>query len=77
MLTQPFEKGDVLFRQGDPSDSVLRICRGGVEILREVGDASVLLGHAREGEWLGEMGVMETAAAVRRHAPPRMALPRR
>lgn len=58
-MTQPFKKGDVLFRQGDPSDWVLRISRGDVEILREVGDASVLLGHVRDGEWLGEMGVME------------------
>jgi CRP/FNR family transcriptional regulator, cyclic AMP receptor protein len=30
-----------------------------VEVLREVGAATVLLGHVRGGEWLGEMGVIE------------------
>src|SRR5690242_106151 len=54
-----FRKGDVLFRQGDPSDCVLRVLRGEIEIVREVGATPFLLGHAREGEWLGEMGVIE------------------
>lgn len=54
-----FKKGDVLFRQGDASGHVLRVRSGEIEILREVGAASVLLGHVREGEWLGEMGVIE------------------
>jgi len=60
-MTAPrqFKKGDVLFRQGDPSDNVLRVRTGEIEVLREVGSAFVLLGHAREGEWLGEMGVIE------------------
>ena len=60
MTTQSqFKKGDVLFRQGDASDRVMRVGRGELEVLREVGAASVLLGHVREGEWLGEMGVIE------------------
>ncbi|MGO8915508.1 MAG: cyclic nucleotide-binding domain-containing protein [Stellaceae bacterium] len=54
-----FKKGDILFRQGDASDRVLRVRRGEIEVLREVGAASVLLGHVRDGEWLGEMGVIE------------------
>jgi CRP/FNR family transcriptional regulator, cyclic AMP receptor protein len=54
-----FKKGDLLFRQGDASDRVLRIRSGEIEVLREVGATSVLLGHVREGEWLGEMGVIE------------------
>lgn len=54
-----FKKGDLLFRQGDASDCVLRVRSGEIEVLREVGAASVLLGHVRDGEWLGEMGVIE------------------
>jgi CRP/FNR family cyclic AMP-dependent transcriptional regulator len=54
-----FKKGDLLFRQGDASDRVLRVRSGEIEVLREVGGASVLLGHVRDGEWLGEMGVIE------------------
>lgn len=59
VMPRPFKKGDVLFRQGDASDRVLRVSSGEIEILREVGAASVLLGHVRQGEWLGEMGVIE------------------
>lgn len=57
--TRRFREGEVLFRQGDVSDHVLQIRSGEIEILREVGAASVLLGHVRKGEWLGEMGVVE------------------
>ena len=55
-MTQQYEfrKGDILFRQDDVSDRVFRVSRGEVEVLREVGSASVLLGHVREGEWLGD-----------------------
>jgi CRP-like cAMP-binding protein len=56
---RPFRNGDVLLRQGDPSDCVLRVRSGEVQVLREVGDASIVLGHVRSGEWLGEMGVIE------------------
>jgi CRP/FNR family cyclic AMP-dependent transcriptional regulator len=55
-----FMKGDVLFRQGDASDRVLHVRLGDIEVLREVGAANLLLGHVRGGEWLGEMGVMES-----------------
>ncbi|MCI0600603.1 MAG: cyclic nucleotide-binding domain-containing protein [Beijerinckiaceae bacterium] len=54
-----FKKGELLFRQGDPSDGVLRVRSGEIEVLREVGKDTVLLGRAQSGEWLGEMGVIE------------------
>ena len=54
-----FKKGDILFRQGDVSYHVLRVRSGEIEVLREIGATSVLIGHARDGEWLGEMGVIE------------------
>jgi CRP/FNR family transcriptional regulator, cyclic AMP receptor protein len=54
-----FRKGDVLFRQDSAAEHVLRVVRGEVEVLREIGGASVVLGHVREGEWLGEMAVVE------------------
>jgi CRP/FNR family transcriptional regulator, cyclic AMP receptor protein len=60
-MTTPIEftKGDVLFRQDGTAEHVLRVIRGEVEVLREIGGASVVLGHVREGEWLGEMAVIE------------------
>lgn len=59
-----FKTGDVLFHQGDVSDRVLRVVAGEVEILREIGGASVVLGLVRSGEWLGEMAAIEN----RRHS---------
>lgn len=54
-----FRKGDVLFRRGDPCLKVLLVCSGEVEVVREINDDTVVLGHVREGEWLGEMAVFE------------------
>jgi Cyclic nucleotide-binding domain len=54
-----FKIGDILFRQGDASDRVFLLRSGEFEVWREIGTNSVLLGHVRQGEWLGEMGVIE------------------
>jgi CRP-like cAMP-binding protein len=54
-----FNHGDVLFRQGDSSDCVLRLVSGSVEILREVGDSTIVLGQVHAGQFVGEMGVIE------------------
>jgi CRP/FNR family transcriptional regulator, cyclic AMP receptor protein len=58
-LLKRFEPGDFLFRQGDPSDHVVLVRSGRAEVLREVGDERILLGTAKEGEFLGEMGVLD------------------
>jgi CRP/FNR family cyclic AMP-dependent transcriptional regulator len=60
MTTQSeFRRDEVLFHQGSAADYVLRIVAGEVAVLRELDGASVLLGHARAGEWLGEMAAIE------------------
>lgn len=58
-LLKRFQAGDVLFRQGDPSDHVVLITSGTVDVIREIGADSIRLGTAREGEFLGEMGALE------------------
>ena len=58
-LLKRFETGDVLFREGDPSDHVVLIRSGAVDVVREIGADSIRLGSAKEGEFLGEMGVLE------------------
>ena len=60
-----FSEGDLLFRQGDPSDYVLRVDSGSVEILREVGDVTIVLGSVFAGQFVGEMGVIEKRPAFR------------
>jgi len=61
-MQRHFNPGDFLFRQGDPSDCVMRIERGEVEILRETGDVSIVLGTVEAGQFVGEMGVIERRA---------------
>ena len=50
--------GDIIFREGDPSEFVCRIISGEIEIVKEHGDKSLVLGIARTGEFVGEMGVI-------------------
>lgn len=58
-LLKSFKPGDIVFRQGDPSDHVVLVRSGRADVLREVGDDCILLGTAKEGEFLGEMGVLD------------------
>jgi CRP/FNR family transcriptional regulator, cyclic AMP receptor protein len=58
-LLKRFAPGDILFRQGEPSDHVVLVRSGRADVLREVGDDQILLGTAKEGEFLGEMGVLD------------------
>ena len=59
MMRGEFRRDEVLFHQGSVTNCVLRIVAGEVEVLREIDGAFVLLGHARAGEWLGEMAAIE------------------
>ena len=54
-----FAKEHVLFREGDPADSVFRLLRGSVDILRELDGGPILLGTGGAGQFIGEMGVVE------------------
>jgi hypothetical protein len=54
-----FAEGQVLFREGDTADSVFRLLRGAVEILRDLDGDPILLGTIDAGQFIGEMGVVE------------------
>jgi len=54
-----FAAGEILFREGDPSDLVYRVVSGRVAIIKERPGSPLVLGRVREGEFLGEMGVVE------------------
>jgi len=54
-----FAEGQVLFREGDPADSVFRLLSGAVDILRELDGDPILLGAVGAGQFIGEMGVVE------------------
>jgi CRP/FNR family transcriptional regulator, cyclic AMP receptor protein len=58
-MRRRFEQGEVLFRQGDPSDVAIQILSGSAEVLRHAGDDAIVLGAVQAGEFVGEMGVLE------------------
>ena len=59
MTNTHFAKGQVLFREGEPADSVFRLLRGAVDIFRELDGEPILLGTVGAGQFVGEMGVVE------------------
>jgi len=60
MPAKRFFQGDVLFREGDPADCVMRVMSGTVEIIREANGLEIVLGRVRTGKHLGEIGVIES-----------------
>ncbi len=51
--------GDVLFRDGDPPDSVYLIKDGKIEISKGEGTRKRVLAVLKEGDFLGEMAVID------------------
>ena len=60
MTRAHFAEGHILFREGDPADGVCRLLSGAVDILRELDGEPVLLGTVGAGQFIGEMGVLES-----------------
>lgn len=56
---KPFPAGHQLFHTGDPSEAFYIILSGAVRIVREDGDQSIDVATLREGDFFGEMGVIE------------------
>lgn len=54
-----YRPGDILFRQGDPSDFALRLVEGEVEVVVEVAGQTTLMATLESGDIVGEMGVIE------------------
>ncbi len=54
-----FGPGDLVFAEGSPSDSVLRITDDEAEALKVMDGSEVVLGRLKPGDYVGEMGVLE------------------
>jgi CRP/FNR family transcriptional regulator, cyclic AMP receptor protein len=59
MTSTHFAEGQILFREGDPSDGVFRLLSGTVDVVRELDGDPILLGRVSAGQFVGEMGVVE------------------
>lgn len=67
-----YERGEVVFREGDPGDTMFVIQTGEVEVSHLEGGRNVVLGNLRRGEFFGEMCLLDnrprsgTVTAVKR-----------
>jgi CRP-like cAMP-binding protein len=59
METREYKQGETIMHQGDASDYVYRITSGEVEVFLETAGRRVVLGRVKQGELLGEMGVLD------------------
>ena len=57
-FARDFKAGTVLFEEGQPGDYMYVITRGEVEIRRKVGETERVLAVLRDGEFLGEMAIL-------------------
>jgi len=67
-----FAEGELLIRQGAPSDSVLLIVQGEVDVCVETSQGQVQLGRMSSGALVGEVGVfadLPRTASIRAHTP--------
>jgi CRP-like cAMP-binding protein len=53
-----YEAGDVIFRQGEPSEALYIILEGAIDVIRETGAGRVRLAQIGEGNMFGETGVL-------------------
>src|SRR3954470_15902856 len=52
-------KGDILFREGDPSDAMYVIKGGRIAITKAKGSGEIILAEKKPGEMLGEMAFFD------------------
>ena len=59
MKQAKYNAGDILFKEGDPSDVVYKVVSGEVEVFMESDGKTVVLGLMKAGEFIGEMGIVD------------------
>src|SRR5471032_902549 len=72
MVLEGYPDRGFLFHEGDPADGVCMVLSGAVEVLRKVGSHEQVLGRFEEGEFLGEVAVLDgggRSTCARAHGP--------
>ena len=59
MEIRRFVRGDVVLKEGDAADRVFRLRSGDVEIVRDIGGQTVVMGAVGAGQFIGEMAAVE------------------
>lgn len=72
LFGKSYDRGEIVFREGDTGDAMYVILSGAVEISRKIDGKDTLLGRLRRGEFFGESALighlprMATATAAKR-----------
>jgi signal transduction histidine kinase len=72
MTLEGYPDRGYLFHEGEPADGVCMILSGDVEVLRHVGTQEQILGRFTEGDFLGEVAVLDgggRSTCARAHGP--------
>jgi len=72
MVLESFPDRQILFEEGEPADGVCMVLSGDVEVLIRIGSNEQILGHFLEGEFLGEVAVLDggcRSTCARAHGP--------
>ena len=72
MVLESYPDHGDLFNEGDPADGVCMVLSGNVEVLIRLGANEQVLGRFKEGEFLGELSVLDggtRSACARAHGP--------
>lgn len=72
LVLESYPDREFLFHEGDPADGVCLVLSGEVEVLRTIGSHEQILGRFAEGEFLGEVAVLDgesRSSCARAHGP--------
>lgn len=58
-LVRECDKGDLLFSQGDPANTVFLVLEGSLELFQKVHNSKILLGTVNSGEFFGERALLQ------------------
>ena len=61
MIQKIYRAGEVLFHEGELSEFVCRLVSGEADVIKHNEGEAVILGTARPGEFVGEIGVIENS----------------
>lgn len=56
---EKYTEGEFVFREGDPSDGMCLLLAGDIEIIKSAGKRQQLLVHYHEGDYFGEVSVLD------------------
>jgi CRP/FNR family transcriptional regulator len=58
-LIRECDKGDLLFSQGDPANTVFLVLEGSLELVQKSQNSTIYLGTVKSGEFFGERALLQ------------------